>query len=330
MINSIHRESRDEPLHAAAPPDLVALQVFCRVVESGSFSEAAATCYLSQSAVSQRVRALERHYGRVLLERGRGRAGAEPTEAGQALYEGARQILEQVLAMETRLREMDGEVGGTIRLATVYSVGLHSLPPSLSRFIALHPQVNVRLEYARTNRILEMLRARRIDLGIVAYPEADRDVEVIPFAREPMVCIAPPEHSFAALDAVPWELLRGEACVAFDRDIPTRRATDELLAAHGAPVRVVSEFDNIETIKRVVENSGGIAFVPEVTVRREVRDGTLIARPMTGGPIDRPTGLILRRGSVRSRAVERFIQVLSACQDHPDSVTSTQEHGESQ
>lgn len=318
------RGRREDAPHPTAPPDLVALQLFCRIVETGSFSEAAEACYLSQSAVSQRVRALERHYGRVLLERGRGRAGAEPTEAGQALYEGARQILERVQAMETRLRELDGEVGGTIRLATVYSVGLHSLPPYLSRFIARYPQVNVHLEYARTNRIVEMLRARRIDLGIVAYPEAGRDVEVILFAREPMVCIAPPNHPFAALEAISWERLRGEAFVAFDRDIPTRRATDELLASRGAGVRVVSEFDNIETIKRVVENGGGIALVPEVTVRREVRDGTLIARPIAGELVDRPTGLILRRAAVRSRAMERFIDTLAACQGSPDSVTSTQ------
>src|SRR2546426_11212839 len=126
------RDRWEEAPGPAAPPDLVALQVFCRVVESASFSEAAEACYLSQSAVSQRVRALERHYGRVLLERGRGRSGAEPTEAGQALYQEARAILERVEALETRLRELEGEVAGTIRVATVYSVGLHSLPSHLS------------------------------------------------------------------------------------------------------------------------------------------------------------------------------------------------------
>src|SRR5438034_6600837 len=134
LESEIHAEAR-----TASPPDLTALELFCQVVETGSFSEAAAACYLSQSAVSQRVRALERHYGRVLLERGRGRSGAEPTEAGQALYEGAREILEHAEALETRLRELEGEVAGTIRVATVYSVGLHSLPPHLSRFIALYP-----------------------------------------------------------------------------------------------------------------------------------------------------------------------------------------------
>lgn len=304
--------TRDPQSEAAPPPDLVALQLFCRIIETGSFSEAAAACYLSQSAVSQRVRALERHYGRVLVERGRGRSGVEPTEAGQTLYESAREILERVQTLEDRLREFDDEVTGTIRVATVYSVGLHSLPPHLSRFIARYPQVNVHLEYARTNCIVEMLRARRIDLGIVAYPEEDRDIEVIPFGREPMVCIAPPEHPLAALDAVPWERLRGEALVAFDRDIPTRRATDALLAAHGVPIRVVSEFDNIETIKRVVENGGGLAIVPEATVRREVRDGTLVARTLEGEPIDRPTGIIRRRGRIYSRAVEQFVEVLTA------------------
>src|SRR4051794_36733884 len=92
----VRRGKTDRELSRAAPPDLVALQLFCRIVETGSFSEAAEACYLSQSAVSQRMRALERHCGRVLLERGRGRTGAEPTEAGQAVYEGARQILERV------------------------------------------------------------------------------------------------------------------------------------------------------------------------------------------------------------------------------------------
>jgi DNA-binding transcriptional LysR family regulator len=302
-----HAEAR-----TASPPDLTALELFCQVIETGSFSRAAAACFLSQSAVSQRVRALERHYGRTLVERGRGRAVAEPTEAGQALYEGARAILERVEALETRLRELDGEVTGTIRLATVYSVGLHSLPPHLSRFIARYPQVNVHLEYARTNRIVEMLRARRIDLGIVAYPEADREVEVVPFACEQMVCIAPPGHPLAAANEVAWDALRGEPFVAFDRDIPTRRATDRLLAAHGVGVRVVSEFDNIETIKRVVENGGGVAIVPDVTVRRELRDGTLVARPLAGPPVERPTGIILRRGGVRPRAVQRFVELLSA------------------
>jgi DNA-binding transcriptional LysR family regulator len=296
----------------AIPPDLVALEVFCRIIETGSFSRAAEACYLSQSAVSQRVRTLEKHYGRVLLERGRGRPLTEPTEAGQLLYEGAREILERVEALQTRLRELEGEVTGTVRVATVYSVGLHSLPPHLSRFIALYPQVNVHLEYARTNRIVEMLRARLIDLGIIAYPEADRDLEVVPFARERMVCIAPLSHSYAQRDAVPWEQLQDEGFVAFDPDIPTRRATDALLAARGITVRVVSEFDNIETIKRVVEIGGGIALVPDVTVRREVRDGTLIARPLAGEPIYRPTGILLRRGRVHPRAVHRFIQVLTA------------------
>ena len=122
MLNQRVRDRREEAPVPAAPPDLVALQVFCRIVETGSFSEAAEACYLSQSAVSQRVRALERHYGRVLLERGRGRSGAEPTEAGQALYEGAREILDRVEIIETRLRELEGEVSGTIRLRSARAV----------------------------------------------------------------------------------------------------------------------------------------------------------------------------------------------------------------
>ena len=112
----------------------------------------------------------------------------------------------------------------------------------------------------------------------------------------------------------------------------TRRATDALFARRGITVRVVSEFDNIETIKQVVENGGGVAFVPDVTVRREVRDGILIARPLAGPPVERPTGIILRRGRVLPRAIACFVELLTIGEDGenysvPSQATETRSRG---
>src|SRR5260370_36380990 len=122
----------------------------------------------------------------------------------------------------------------------------------------------------------------------------------------------------AAWVAIARERMRAKALATCARATPPRRATDALLAAHGIAVRIASEFDNIETIKRVVENGAGLAFVPEITVRREIRDGTLIARPLAGKIIERPTGLILRRGRLQPRAVERFVQVLTSVESSAD------------
>src|SRR5581483_8554459 len=98
------------------------------LVETRSFSRAAERNFVSQSAVSQRLRTLEREYGQLLIERGRGKGLIAPTEAGQILYAGAKSLLGEAAALEARLRGLSEEVAGTVRVATVYSVGLHALP----------------------------------------------------------------------------------------------------------------------------------------------------------------------------------------------------------
>ena len=126
--------------------ELRTLKLFCDLVETQSFSRAAERNYLSQSAVSQKLRALEREYGHVLIERGKGKGRIQLTEAGQILYEGAKPILSEMQELDARLRGLSDEVAGTVNVATVYSVGLHSLPGRLNLFLAAHPKISVHLE----------------------------------------------------------------------------------------------------------------------------------------------------------------------------------------
>ena len=290
--------------------DLESLRLLVDLAETGSFSKTAERSFVSQSAVSQRVQGLEREFGQVLVERGKGRPGATFTEAGARLLNGAREILARTDALKREMAELSGEVGGTLRVATVYSIGLHALPPFLSAFLAEYPQVNLHLEYLRTDRIYEALLAGVIDLGIVACPQPRPQIDVIPLHEEQMVLILPPAHPFAQQNTVPLTQIHGQPFIAFDPDIPTRRITDDLLRLRGVVVEIVQAFDNIETIKRVVEIGLGVAIVPEPTVRREVRDGTLLARPLAGETFTRPTGLLLRKGSVPGNALSRFLETL--------------------
>ena len=292
--------------------DLESLRVFVDLAETKSFRKTAERNFVSQSAVSQRIRALERDLGHTLVERGKGRPGATLTDAGARLLAGARDLLERADALRRELAELGDEVSGTLRVATVYTIGLHALPPFLSAFLTEYPQVNLRLEYLRTDRIYEALLAGAIDLGIVALPQPRPQIDILALHEEPMVLILPPAHPLAARPSVPASDLNGLAFVAFDHDIPTRKLIDDLLQARGVSVNIVQAFDNIETIKRVVEIGTGVAIVPAPTVRREVRDGTLLARPLAGENFMRPTGILLKKGRVPGNALRRFIETLRA------------------
>src|SRR5687768_5517851 len=154
------------------------LKTFCDLIESGSFTRAAELNFISQSAVSQQVRALEQRFERKLLERGGG-FGLQPTDAGRLLYAESKVILGRLRALEEQLRVPGGTMSGTVRVATVYSVGLHALPPHVKQFLREHPKVQIQVEYSRTDRVVEACLAGHIDLGIVAFPARRPQLEVI-------------------------------------------------------------------------------------------------------------------------------------------------------
>ncbi len=306
--------------------DLEALKLFCDVVDCGSFTAAAQRNYVTQPAASQRIQSLERRLGQVLIERGQGKGRVCPTEAGAALYEGARALLREAEELEARVCGLSDEVAGTVRVATVYSVGLHALPGRLKPFLAAHPRVNVHLEYSRTDKVYQDVVSGAMDVGIVACPSPRSGVEVVPFGEEEMVVICAPEHRFGErvsrgdaegarreLPRLPLRGLEGEAFIAFADEIPTRKLTDERLRAAGVHVRIAASFDNIETIKNLVEIGSGVALVPEDTVRQEVREGALVAIPLA--PADsfrRPVGILLKRTRTRRAAVRAFVEAMRA------------------
>src|SRR5512145_2340274 len=122
------------------------LRTFCDLIETGSFSKAAALNFVSQSAVSQQVKSLEHRFETRLIERGRTPRGVTPTESGKIFYDECKEILERFRALEERLRIKSAMIAGSIKVATVYSIGLHELPPYVKRFIKAHPQVKVHIE----------------------------------------------------------------------------------------------------------------------------------------------------------------------------------------
>lgn len=287
---------------------LETLKVFCDVVESRSFSAAASQNFVTQSAVSQQMRTLEERYGRRLLERGRGRVRLTP--AGEIFYRASKEIVQRFREMEERLQAMSKVVAGTVRVATVHSIGLYELSGPLKRFLRAYPEVHVRLEYSRSNRIYEEVLRGVLDFGIVAYPKRRAQIVVLPFREDRLVLIAPPGHPLATHRQISVRRLDGHPLVGYERDIPTRKATDTILRRHAVTPRYVMELDNIETIKRVVEIGTGVAIIPQPAVSQEVRAKTLVAVSFSDEEFVRPLGIIHRHGKQFSPAAEKFIAML--------------------
>jgi len=286
------------------------LQTFCHLVETGSFTRAAQRGFVSQSAVSQQLKALEARYGQPLIERGSRRKLA-PTDAGRLLYAECRELLDRFGQLEARLREPAQAVTGAVRLATVYSIGLHELPPYVTRFMKAHPRVKVHVEYSRTDKVCDACLEGTVDFGIVAFPLRRSNLAVIPWHDEKLVLACAPTHRLARRRTVRIAELAGEPFIAFERDIPTRKTIDRVLRTHRVAVDRVMEFDNVETIKRSVEVGTGLSILPATTVTREARSGTLATADFAEGPFTREVGIIHRRGRVLSAAAQAFVRLLA-------------------
>jgi LysR family transcriptional regulator, transcriptional activator of the cysJI operon len=284
------------------------LKVFCDLAETQSFTKAAQANGITQSAVSQQISALERTFKSLLIERSKKQFRL--TREGQALYEYSKQILQTYESLHNKLQELKDIISGTIRVATIYSIGLHDLPPYIKRFMKNYPTVNVHVEYRRANQVYDDVLTNVVDLGLVAYPTKDTKLEIIPLRKEPLVLICHPQHPFAKQKAVKLQALAGQKIIGFEPDIPTRKALDKILKEYGVEVKHVMEFDNVETVKRAVEIDAGISIVPLGTVAQEISKQTLVALPIEDGDFFRPLAAIYKKNKVLSPAMKQFLAIL--------------------
>ncbi len=283
-------------------------KIFADLVETKSFSKSAKLNGITQSAVSQQARAMERHFKTLLIDRSQKQF--QLTREGQRVYESAKEILHTYDKLLSELQEMKKVISGTIRISTIYSIGLHELPAYIKKFLHDYPSVNVRVEYRRSNLVYEDILHNAVDFGLVAFPVKQRQIEAIPFRDDHLVLITHPGHPLAKGGDIDIKQLAGQKFIGFDPDIPTRKAVDQIFRDHKLEIEPVMEFDNIETVKRAVEIDHGIAIVPQATVQQEVKQGTLIAVHFKGKDFTRPLAILHRKGRVLTPAMKKFIETL--------------------
>lgn len=284
------------------------LAAFCEVVERASFSSAAERLGVTQPAVSLQVRALEKRLGTTLLDRAGRRV--TPTEAGLRLYRGAQRLLalEQQLVGELTGGE-EGELEGIVELGS--STGPSVLLALLAaEFQRQHPEVQIALSVFDTQRVVERVASRQLELGVVGAAPRHRGVQFEPFFRDEVILVVPPAHEFAGRTVTVDELRRAPLIMMQD-GAGVRQVIEDELRARGVRLRdldVRLELGLQETVKAAVQQGFGVTFISRASVEGDLAAGSLASARVDGLEASREVSLARAVGRSSTRAAQLFVE----------------------
>jgi DNA-binding transcriptional LysR family regulator len=288
--------------------DLERAKLFRDIAQTRSVSKGAKQNGISQSAASQHLQDLEQQLGLPLLDR-----GSRPlivTDAGKLYLELCRDVLRCQDEFQAALERMKTEVEGTVRVASIYSVGLSEMSQLEQEFSRRYPEAHLEVEYLRPEKVYEAVVTDHADLGLLSYPEATKEVTVLPWRQEEMVVAASPYHALAEKSEVRPEDLNGLDFVGFDEDLPIRRDIDRFLREHHVEVNLTLHFDNLQMIKEAVAHGEGVSIMPARIMEEEVKQGRLVPIPISSLRLYRPVGIVHRRKKRFHRAGQAFLELL--------------------
>ena len=284
------------------------LQLFIEIATTGSMSKGAVHADISQSAASQHVQEVERRLGVVLLDRSK--RPLELTPAGRLYAEFCREVLRKDEEFHLALEKLKHEVEGTVRVASIYSIGLSEMSHLREEFSARYPTAELKVDYMRPDKIYEGIRSGEFDLGLVSYPESSREIAAIPWRREDMHLAAAPTHPLAARAMMYAADLDGLDFIAFDEDLAIRHEIDRFLRAQGVTVNLTMHFDNIQMIKEAVALGSGVSILPARSMQAEIAQGRLQAVCLAPPGLQRPIGILHRRRKKLNRAARAFLELI--------------------
>jgi DNA-binding transcriptional LysR family regulator len=284
------------------------LAAFVAVVEKKSFSQAAERLGVTQPAISLQIRSLEERLGRTLLDRSGRRV--EPTEAGLLLYRKAQKILQLEDQLDEELaREETGALHGTLAIGASTGPGGHLVPLLLCEFQREHGELAVSLTISDTDRVIDQVAERELELGVVGALRRHRALEFDPLVRDEIVLAVPSNHPFAGKE-IPLERLREEQYIAMQEGAGVRHVIEEELRAAGLRMRDLKsrlELGLQESVKSAVASGYGVTFISRTAIEGELAAGTLAAARVEGLDPARQIYVVRASGRIATRAAEEFL-----------------------
>jgi DNA-binding transcriptional LysR family regulator len=288
--------------------NLETLSLYCEVIRSGSFSLGAAAHHISQSAASQAVRQLEVDLGATLIDRTKRPFMVTPE--GKKFFEACQELLEGFENAKAEITQQRELLGGVVRVAVIYSVGLQDMGFYTQQFNTHYPQAKIRLAFLHPNEVVEAVVNDEADIGILSFPTTHRSLKVIPWHDEPMVFVCHRSHALAKKKLLTAKDLADEKFIAFEKNLAIRKAIDRSLRQRGVRPETAMEFDNIETIKQAITIQSGVSILPRTSVSREVENGMVAAIPLDMPELVRPIGIIHRRQKLLTPITSKLIEFL--------------------
>jgi DNA-binding transcriptional LysR family regulator len=284
------------------------LKLFREIVHARSVSQGAQVSGVSQSAASQHLQETERLLGVQLLDRSK--RPLEVTEAGHLYNDFCRDILRRKQELDEALAQLRGREQGRVRVAAIYSVGLSDMSRLEEELSRRMREAELQVEYLRPERIYDAVLADQADLGLVSYPESNKEMTALPWRKERMMVAVAPSHPLAGKAVLSLADLAHRDFVAFDDDLRVGREVRRFLRDSGAQVNLVMHFDNIQTMKEAVELGSSVSLLPVRVLRKDIEEGRLVAIPLEGCALERPLGIIHRRRKKFNRATQVFLELL--------------------
>ena len=288
--------------------NLETLSLYCEVIRSGSFSLGAAAHHISQSAASQAVRQLEVELGATLIDRTKRPFMVTPE--GKKFFEACQELLERFENAKADITQQRELLGGVVRVAVIYSVGLQDMGFYTQQFNTHYPQAKIRLAFLHPNEVVEAVVNDEADIGILSFPTTHRSLKVIPWHDEPMVFVCHRSHALAKKKLLTAKDLADEKFIAFEKNLAIRKAIDRSLRQRGVRPETAMEFDNIETIKQAITIQSGVSILPRTSVSREIENGMVAAVPLDMPELVRPIGIIHRRQKLLTPITGKLIEFL--------------------
>ncbi len=287
--------------------DLFFIKSFIAVAQTGSFRLAAQRNNITQPAVSQHIHILEQKFQCSLFERSSRKTVLTP--AGRVLLVFAQQMMDSYQNACAEIEKMNNLFIGSIRIASVYSIGLYQLKPIIQRFLKAYPKINIHLEYCHHNLVYQMVQDRLVDFGMIAFPKEIKGLQIKIFKYDRLVLVQSPKHRFFKKNEKgALKKLNNMNFVGIDSRTPTGGAINQFFKAHQVRVNLVKEYENIETIKDAVEIGLGCSILPKTTIAQELKGSLLEIVPLQGFNLKRPLGLVHSDKKTFTKAAKIFLE----------------------
>jgi DNA-binding transcriptional LysR family regulator len=282
------------------------LRSLIEVAEQGSFTKAAKRLHLTQPAISQQIRELERRCGLQLVERVGKVALATP--AGRELIVRGRRIMADAEHALVAVRHHKQGAAGRVHIGTGPTALVYLLPPALRKLRDAHPGIEIVVTSGTTHSISEGLLSNILDIGFTALPVESKELDVVPVRTDPMVAILPATEHAIPDKVTPNDVATRALILEYQR-VPHGQLSRAWLQTGGVIVRPAMEFDSIEAIKSAVSAGLGMAIIPGPAMTHAPPVNSIVVRPLDP-PLTRTLGLVRRKGRAETPALKLVRQAM--------------------